>query len=90
MFKRLLLTLSVVLLAPLACSAQEPDAQDYVEGTHYNLIVPAVRTADPSKIEIVEFFWYGCGHCYSFEPLLEEWKKDLPDDVAFRPIPADS
>jgi thiol:disulfide interchange protein DsbA len=88
MFKRLLLTLSVVLLAPVACSAQEPEAQDYVEGMHYNLIVPAVRTTDPSKIEIVEFFWYGCSHCYNFEPVLSQWKKSLGDDVDFRGSPA--
>jgi thiol:disulfide interchange protein DsbA len=88
MFKRLLLTLSVVLLAPVACSAQEPEAQDYVEGMHYNLIVPAVRTTDPSKIEIVEFFWYGCSHCYNFEPVLSQWKKSLGEDVDFRGSPA--
>ena len=88
MFKRLLLTLSVVLLAPLACSAQEQEVQDYVEGTHYSLIVPAVRTADAGKIEVVEFFWYGCGHCYNFEPVLSQWKKSLGEDVDFRGSPA--
>ena len=40
------------------------------------------------KIEALEFFWYGCPHCYSIEPLVEQWKKTLPADVVFRPVPA--
>jgi thiol:disulfide interchange protein DsbA len=39
------------------------------------------------KIEVVEFFWYGCPHCNAFEPALEAWQKKLPADVAFRRIP---
>ena len=37
---------------------------------------------------VLEFFWYGCGHCYNFEPLLTQWKKALPEDVDFMPSPA--
>ena len=59
-----------------------------MEGTHYELISPAIRTSSPEKIEVVEFFWYGCGHCYSFEPEVSAWKKTLPEDVAFKPSPA--
>ena len=40
------------------------------------------------KIEVVEFFWYRCPHCYSLEPVLEPWSKKLPSDVQFRRIPA--
>lgn len=87
MFKRLLLALSLVVLAPVACMAQEA-AEVYEEGKHYDLITPAVRTADPDTIEVVEFFWYGCGHCYNFEPLIGQWKKTLGDDVEFRGSPA--
>ncbi len=39
------------------------------------------------KIEVVEIFWYGCPHCYDFEPHLEEWLKNKPDDVEFRRMP---
>ncbi len=87
MFKRLLLSIPLILLGPLACTAQE-SAQSYAEGTHYSLIVPAVRTADPAKIEVVEFFSHGCSYCYNFEPILNQWKKTLPDDVDFRGSPA--
>ena len=36
----------------------------------------------------MEFFWFGCGHCYTFEPLLAAWKKTLADDVVFKGSPA--
>ncbi len=55
----------------------------FVEGTHYETIANPVRTADPNKIEVSEVFWYGCPHCYAFEPLLENWEANLPEDVMF-------
>ncbi len=61
---------------------------NYKEGEHYDLVVPPFRIANPDKIEVREFFWYGCGHCYSFEPLLNAWKKTLASDVDFQPSPA--
>ena len=39
---------------------------------------------DSSKIEVIEFFWYGCPHCNELEPAIEAWEKNLPKDVAFR------
>ena len=84
MTRRLLLSMMLVILTFGANAAEKT----YQEGTHYDLISPAVRTADPDKIEVVEFFWYGCGHCYNFEPMIGEWKKTLPEDVDFRPSPA--
>ena len=60
------------------------------EGTHYvRLSTPAPVTlpSPDKKIEIVEFFWYGCPHCYAFEPTLEAWVKKLPADVSFRQVP---
>ena len=59
------------------------------EGTHYvRLGSPAPVNLPAGKaVEVVEFFWYGCPHCYAFEPTLEAWVKRLPADVAFRQIP---
>ena len=85
MLKRFL-ALALLVLAPLSVYAE--DAQDWQEGTHYDLITPAIRTADPAKVEVVEFFWYGCGHCYTFEPLVSRWKKTLGEDVTFVGSPA--
>jgi thiol:disulfide interchange protein DsbA len=77
--------IAFVLLAGTATSASVATAQPalYVEGTHYEAIAEPVRTTDPNKIEVTEVFWYGCPHCYAFEPLLESWVEKLPSDVAF-------
>jgi len=48
----------------------------------------ALPVENPAKIEVAEFFWYGCIHCYNFEPMIEAWLKKLPSDVHFRRIPA--
>ena len=59
-----------------------------IEGTHYlRLTQPAPVAAPTGKIEVVEFFWYGCPHCNALEPTLDEWMKKLPADVAFRRVP---
>ncbi|WP_365712466.1 thiol:disulfide interchange protein DsbA/DsbL [Piscinibacter sp.] len=59
-----------------------------VEGTHYvRLGQPLAVTAPAGKVEVVEFFWYGCPHCNVFEPMLEAWAKKLPADVSFRRVP---
>jgi thiol:disulfide interchange protein DsbA len=79
-------------LASAVASNVKPQApaidDNYKEGEHYDLVVPPFRTANPDKIEVREFFWYGCGHCYSFEPLLTAWKKNLANYVDFQPSPA--
>ena len=68
--------LAVLVLAPLAFTALAQPAR-YVEGTHYIVLPTAVRTADPAKIEVVEVFWYGCSHCFRFEPLIEKTGKPV-------------
>jgi thiol:disulfide interchange protein DsbA len=54
----------------------------------YETLSPAQPTQNPDKVEVIEFFWYGCPHCYSFEPLLEKWVKSLPKNVEFIRQPA--
>ncbi len=58
------------------------------EGRDYVRLSPPVAVPTGGKIDVIEFFSYGCPHCYSFEPMLEQWVKRLPPDVAFRRIPA--
>lgn len=58
-----------------------------VEGKDYVRLSQRQPTAGGGKIEVVEFFWYGCPHCYHFEGPLEAWLKKLPADVAFRRVP---
>ena len=58
------------------------------EPVGYETLSPAQPTQNPDKIEVIEFFWYGCPHCYAFEPLLEKWVKSLPKNVEFIRQPA--
>jgi len=78
--------LAILVLAPLAFTALAQPAR-YVEGTHYIVLPAAVRTADPAKIEVVEVFWYGCSHCFRFEPLIENWEAGIAADVNFVRFP---
>jgi len=57
------------------------------EGSDYAKISPPQPSA--AKIEVIEFFWYGCPHCHAFEPALSQWLKTLPKDVEFRRVPVD-
>jgi thiol:disulfide interchange protein DsbA len=70
---------ATISLAPLAALAQRAD---YVE------LNPPQPVETTDKIEVLEFFWYGCIHCYNLEPKLETWLKTLPKDVEFRRVPA--
>jgi thiol:disulfide interchange protein DsbA len=72
-------------LALLAGSAGRVLAQD---AKLYEVLEPAVPAETSGKIEILEFFHYGCPHCRTFEPLLTQWKKNLPADVALGRVPA--
>lgn len=58
-----------------------------VEGTNYVRLSQPVPVAGNGKIDVIEFFWYGCPHCNAFEPTLEAWQKTLAADVAFRRVP---
>jgi thiol:disulfide interchange protein DsbA len=63
-------------------------SESYVEGKHYRVLdKPGIPTA-PGKIEVREFFWYGCPHCFSLEGKVANWKKSLASDVNFVASPA--
>ncbi len=53
----------------------------------YELTDP-LPTDSPGKVEVLEFFWYGCPHCYALEPVLQPWIDKLPRDVVFKRVPA--
>ena len=62
--------------------------QTFTEGVHYQKLAQKVATQDPSKIEVAEVFWYGCGHCYTFEPMIQKWKAAQAEDVNVVQLPA--
>ena len=60
----------------------------FKEGQHYIRMVPSQPTmGGADKIEVAEFFWYGCPHCYSFEPTINAWAEDIPANARFVRIP---
>ena len=70
-----------VLLSHLAI------AEEFAEGGDYTVISPRMETAvGEDKIEVIEFFWYGCPHCYTIEPYIKSW--EMPEDVELFRIPA--
>ncbi|WP_397412156.1 thiol:disulfide interchange protein DsbA/DsbL [Polaromonas sp.] len=71
------------LSTPARAQAPAPRA-----GTDFLVLdKPAPVEAPAGKVEVVEFFWYSCPHCNSFEPALDEWIKKAPKDVAVRRVP---
>ena len=82
MLKKFLIATACLVFATLA------HAQDLQEGKQYQVLNPAQPLETKGKIEVVEFFWYGCPHCFDFEPLIQKWLKKLPGDVLFRRVPA--
>ncbi|OYT97527.1 MAG: thiol:disulfide interchange protein [Pseudomonas sp. PGPPP3] len=63
-------------------------AENIEAGKQYVELSSAVPVSKPGKIEVVELFWYGCPHCYHFEPTINPWIAKLPDDVNFVRVPA--
>src|SRR5690606_38241297 len=76
-FKSLLTAVATLAFAA-AASAQAPFAT----------LSPPQPTEGGGKIEVIEFFWYGCPHCYTLEPSVEGWLRNVPKDVAFKRVPA--
>lgn len=70
-------------------TTQKKSNSEFEEGKHYVEIFPQMQTdSSPGKVEVVELLWLGCPHCYSLEPLMLEYKKNHPDYVEFKQVPA--
>jgi thiol:disulfide interchange protein DsbA len=78
---------AVAQAAPAAAAAPIPSK--WVAGKNYTTLTPAQPTnVAPDKVEIVEVFWYGCGHCFHLDPMLETWKKQSkPAYAEFTRVP---
>jgi len=77
----LLMGLLGLLALPFTSVHSEPAAATY------QLVTPPQPTKTGDKIEVLEIFWFGCPHCFHFEPVLNKWRKHLPEDVKFRYMP---
>lgn len=76
-----------IVAVALAFLALGAGADELKEGLDFRLIKPPLTT-EANKIEVTEFFWYGCPYCFDLEPELVAWVKKLPADVSFRRVPA--
>ncbi|EET81523.1 MULTISPECIES: thiol:disulfide interchange protein DsbA/DsbL [Acinetobacter] len=63
-------------------------AANFVAGKDYTVVANPVKVEVPGKIEVREFFWYGCPHCFKLEPHMQAWLKKIPKDVRFVRTPA--
>ncbi|MGR1218872.1 thiol:disulfide interchange protein DsbA/DsbL [Metapseudomonas otitidis] len=82
------LILSAVLASASLFGMTAAHAEDIQAGKQYVELSSPVPVSKPGKIEVVELFWYGCPHCYQFEPTVNAWSEKLPEDVNFVRIPA--
>ena len=79
---RLMLCVAAGVLALSASASAEPTV-----GREYSLLSNPQKAETPGKIEVLEFFSYGCPHCNDFHPLISEWASKLPSNVAFVRVP---
>ena len=82
-------TKRVFILLTFFCFSAIVSAQNgkIEEGFDYRILPIAQPVETKGKVEVIEFFWYGCPHCYDFEPELSAWVKRQPKDVVFRRVP---
>lgn len=84
---------ALLLLLPIAAFAvpyapTEQNARDILPGRDYIVLPTALPTTTGNKIEVREFFFYGCSHCFALEPYVEQWLKRKPVDVELVRTPA--
>jgi len=85
--KRILLSAAVLSLAISFSGLSGAQSPKIEEGFDYRILPTPQPLESKGKVEVIEFFWYGCPHCYDFEPELNAWLKRQPKDVIFRKVP---
>ena len=82
------LSLALSLIAALGLPAAHAQTSDFDPTGKYELVQPPQPTEAPGKVEVVDVFWYGCPHCFTFLPAMEEFEKSKPEYVVMRRMPA--
>ena len=67
----------LIFLTNTASAQESGFPARYVEGLHYIALPTPVPVEDPTKIEVVEVFWYACSHCFRLEPQVHDYEKNL-------------
>lgn len=78
---------SIFITLCLLCFTFAAQAEEYKEGVQYQRITQQA-TDSGNKVEVLEFFWYGCPHCNAFDPILEKWIENKPSNTEFKRVPA--
>lgn len=78
----------LAIAASLFACQGESSAQTPLSDSNYTLLNTPLDISSGDKVEVAELFWYGCGHCFSLEPQVNKWKKDLPENASFVKVPA--
>ncbi|WP_186257614.1 thiol:disulfide interchange protein DsbA/DsbL [Burkholderia gladioli] len=85
--KKLFSTLFLSLSLAAGIVAQSASAAPLAGKDYEVMKSPQPISAPAGKVEVIEFFWYGCPHCYEFEPTLEAWVKKQGDNIVFKRVP---
>jgi thiol:disulfide interchange protein DsbA len=85
--KRIFALLATLALALTVTGTALGQNTKIEEGFDYRLLANPQPVETKGKIEVIEFFWYGCSHCFDFEPELSAWVKRQPKDVVFKRVP---
>jgi thiol:disulfide interchange protein DsbA len=85
--KRTFLSVAILSLAFSFSGSANAQGPKIEEGFDYRILPVAQPLETKGKVEVIEFFWYGCPHCYDLEPELNAWLKRMPKDVTFRKVP---
>jgi len=75
-----------LLASPVGLVLGQHSAHGHPQGS-FQVLPSKVQTNTPDKIEVLEFFHYGCSHCHNLDPLIAQWAGRLPNDVVFMRVP---
>ena len=88
-FKFLAVLLSAALFFGLLNETSAESAnQETLNPESYTVLSTPLEISTGDKIEVIELFWYGCGHCFALEPYVNKWQKEMPDNIEFVKMPA--
>lgn len=78
---------ALLLLFGISLTSIPAIGAEFIEGKHYTILTNPQPTESNGKIEVLEFFWYGCPHCDKLHPHIKTWLKNKPEDVNFQYVP---
>ena len=78
---------ALALCVPASAQTGSTEVRDIREGRDYLAVSPPQPVASGGRVEVIEFFWYGCPHCAAFEPTLAAWQQRQANSVTLRRVP---